>query len=367
MDLSWEQLGAKLISTSNKKGLPLVGQFELTSRCNLNCSMCYVRTSDRCVNPAGGNEAAPSELTARQWIKLAEQAKEAGTLYLLLTGGEVFTRSDFRTIYEEIAMMGFNIELLTNATLITPEIAQWLGRVPPSTVGITLYGASAETYGQVCGNPQAYEQAINGIKLLLNEGLTLLLKTTVVRSNVKDFRKIADFSFKENLEFGIVNYISPRRDGCNTLTDEVRLSPEELVLFEADAERYLRSKRKSPPSGNIKDVVPPPLYEDDNNTCTAGRSAYWITSDGRMTACGLMEEPFSLPVNLGLAEAWKLLKQEFAGLPKSQECSNCELQEYCMTCPARLKNETGFYNKASEYICKHAQYRKILSIKGKEE
>lgn len=367
MDLSWEQLGSKLISTANKKGIPLVGQFELTSQCNLNCTMCYVHNPLWGTGRVGSGRtgrakaAEKPQLTAREWIGIAEQAKESGTLYLLLTGGEVFTRADFKTIYEEISMLGFSIELLTNATLITPDIAQWLGRIPPSTVGVTLYGASAETYGQVCGNPQAYAQAMKGIKLLMNEGITLHLKTTIIKSNVNDFKKIADFSFEHNLEFGIVNYISPCRDECSSTINEVRLSPEELAHFEAAAESYLSTKHTSPPTGGAKGI-PAPQFEDTANTCTAGRSAYWITSEGKLTPCGLMKEPCGFPVKAGFAEAWKLIRDEFAGLPEAQECAGCKLKEYCMACPARLKNETGFYDRASEYLCKHAQYRKSISV-----
>lgn len=357
MEISWEQLGTRLMNNSNRKGLPIVGQFELTSRCNLSCRMCYIH------NSFTDEDAKRTELSAKEWISLAEQARDAGTLYLMLTGGEVFLRKDFKTIYEEISMMGFNIELLTNASMITPEIAKWLGRIPPSKVGITLYGASAETYGKVCGNAQAYKETINGIELLLNEGISLDLKTTVIRSNIEDFNWIADFSFEKGLQFGVVNYISPRRDGCNNLVQEERLSPKELSIFETHAETYLNERIKSTwESDNDGSAF---FSQDTDNTigCTAGRSAYWITSEGKMTPCGLMEEPYALPVKSGLSTAWNNLKEKYASLPYLVKCSNCELREYCMACPARLKNETGFYDKCSKYLCELAQYRRETPIK----
>ena len=64
--------------------------------------------------------------TAEEWIDLSRQARDAGVLYVLLTGGEVFLRSDFRQIYEAISEMGFSVQIYTNGTLITPEIAKWL-------------------------------------------------------------------------------------------------------------------------------------------------------------------------------------------------------------------------------------------------
>lgn len=360
MKISWEQLGDKLISISSKNGVPIVGQFELTSRCNLSCRMCYVH------KPSDNLHSTVSELSAKDWVGLAEQARDAGTLYLLLTGGEVFMRKDFKTIYEEVSMMGFNIELLTNGTMITPEIASWLGRIPPSITGITLYGASADTYGRICGNPEAFIKAIQGIRLLLNEGISVHLKTTVLQDNVKDFDELAEFSFKHGLDFGIVNYISPRRDGGSTPVKEDRLSPEELSRFEAYADKCLSkaSQNKLQETNSYNAALS--KGSSSYISCTAGRSAYWITSEGKMTPCGIMNQPYTLPMKVGLSEAWRELKEKYAKLPYSMECSNCDLQEYCMVCPARLKNETGFYDKSSEYLCELAKCRRNLSINNIE-
>ena len=101
----------------NKAGrmkLPVSATFELTSRCNFNCKMCYVHDAD-C------SRDKPLELTAAQWIDIAEQAEKAGTLFLLLTGGEPLLREDFNEIYAAIAKMGFVISVNTNLSLLTEE------------------------------------------------------------------------------------------------------------------------------------------------------------------------------------------------------------------------------------------------------
>ena len=67
-----------------KERIPLSGTFELTGRCNLSCKMCLVR-----VNGSRIRELGCRERTADEWIHMAEQTAEAGTLGLLLTGGEV--------------------------------------------------------------------------------------------------------------------------------------------------------------------------------------------------------------------------------------------------------------------------------------
>ena len=67
--------------------------------------MCYVH---------GALQTSDGELPADRWIALAEEARVAGLLYLLLTGGEPLVRSDFCEIYEATAQMGFLISVNTN-------------------------------------------------------------------------------------------------------------------------------------------------------------------------------------------------------------------------------------------------------------
>ncbi len=54
--------------------------------------MCYVRMSKEEMNKVG------RQRTVDEWIEIAEQAKEMGTLFILLTGGEPFLQKDFKEL-----------------------------------------------------------------------------------------------------------------------------------------------------------------------------------------------------------------------------------------------------------------------------
>lgn len=129
---------------------PAHGSFELTSRCNLSCRMCFVR------HAAGDRVQMGNELSASAWLDLARQAVDNGMVFLLLTGGEVFLRRDFFEIYEPLTRMGLLLSLFTNGTLINRDIAARLAQAPPSRTEITLYGATAATYEAVTGVPGSY-------------------------------------------------------------------------------------------------------------------------------------------------------------------------------------------------------------------
>ena len=139
-------------------GIPVSGTFELTSRCNFSCKMCYIHSSD-C------NKNKEYELSADEWIKLGEKARDAGMIFLLLTGGEPLIREDFPLIYKRLNSMGFIISINTNGSLITDEIIELFREYTPGRVNVSLYGASDETYRSLCSS-DSYEKAISNIKKL---------------------------------------------------------------------------------------------------------------------------------------------------------------------------------------------------------
>ena len=114
-----------LFAKAGSHGIPLSGTFELTARCNLGCRMCYIHRRE--------NDAAAraGELTAAQRLALAEDCRDAGTLLLLLTGGEPFLRPDFREIYTGCRRMGMLVSINSNATLIDGGAVDFLAADPP--------------------------------------------------------------------------------------------------------------------------------------------------------------------------------------------------------------------------------------------
>ena len=69
--------------------IPISGTFELTPRCNFNCRMCYVHLPESEIHKHG------RELSAGEWLRIAREAKEAGTTWLCITGGEPLMHPEF--------------------------------------------------------------------------------------------------------------------------------------------------------------------------------------------------------------------------------------------------------------------------------
>ncbi|MCP4715483.1 MAG: radical SAM protein, partial [Deltaproteobacteria bacterium] len=152
------------------KRIPINGTLELTRRCNLACRHCYNNL------PLHDQPARRNELSTAELRRVLDELADAGCLWLLLTGGEPFARSDILDIYSAARDKGFIITLFTNATLISEQIADTLAARPPFSIEVTLYGATEKTYERITGVPGSYERCLRGIRLLQSRGLPLKLK-----------------------------------------------------------------------------------------------------------------------------------------------------------------------------------------------
>lgn len=341
-------------------GIPVSGIFELTPRCNLQCKMCYVRLTPAQMAPIG------QELSARKWLRLAREAKDAGMTFLLLTGGEPTLRGDFPEIYEGLAKMGFSISINTNGTLLSPSLRTLWHDLPPAQVNVTLYGVCRDDYAALCSNPDAFDSVVDGLDWLRGEGILVHLNTTIVPSNYAKWEQIEQFARDRGLELRLTNYCFPpaRRGICDARRDFFRLSPEEAgrlavqdLFFREGSDSVIKraSHMDQPIENDCSLETGEPMH------CSAAKSQFWITWDGRMTPCGMLDQPVVYPLDDSFPESWSCLRQLCSTIRLCPECSACEIQSTCQNCAAVTYTETGRFDGKPEYMCKMNQaYRKAL-------
>ena len=77
----------------------------------------------------------------------------------------------------------FSSTLFTNGTLVTERIADHLVAWRPFAIEITLYGLTQATYERLTGIPGSFDKCMRGIRILIDRGLPLSLKTVAVSTN----------------------------------------------------------------------------------------------------------------------------------------------------------------------------------------
>ena len=340
-------------------GIPISGTFELTPCCNMSCKMCYVR-----MTTAEQRAIAPLK-TAEEWLNFGKECRDNGLLYLLLTGGEPFLRPDFRQIYQGLYRLGFLMSINTNGTLIDEEVVSWLKETPPTRVNVTLYGTSDETYARLCGNPHGYSQAVHGIKLLLHAGISVQLNCSLTPDNVNDFSGIYAFAKENHLQVRATSYMFPpiRRDAA-MIGENRRFTAMESayqsarIICESYGEDWFldRMTRDLPPipseSGDDCPDIP-----GEGIRCRAGKCSFWVTWNGRLTACGMLPADHAPDAfSSGFASAWQQVRTAAAAIRLPSKCATCEARDNCKACAAMVYGETGSFDKVPVYRCEMTKH-----------
>lgn len=369
------KLSDLLVQKAIRMKVPLSGTFELSPVCNFACRMCYVRKTQQEVN-----NSSRKILTLEDWRRIAREAREAGTLYLLLTGGEPLLWPHFWTLYEELVDMGFLVSINTNGSLIDQDAVARFRKRPPERLNITLYGASDETYKRLCGADGVFSKVDLGIRSLLESGLTVKINCSLTPENAADLDWIVDYAKERGTQLQVATYMFPpiRRDPSSIGRNE-RFTPEESARYLL---RYLERYRGQEPYRqylqSILDgcVEPPGLDEgcidplDGKIRCRAGRASFWITWDGWMTPCGMMPEPKADLKDLPFTPAWKDVTESSDTLQLSGVCSTCPNADVCHPCAAISYAETGSTSGIPTFMCKLTQHvqriaRETLHVENK--
>ena len=347
-----------LYAKAAKNHIPLGGTFELSPVCNFSCKMCYVRKTHEQICAEGKRLR-----TADEWLALAEKCADEGMLYLLLTGGEPFLYPGFKELYIRLHKMGLVLSINSNGTLIDEETVAWLKEYAPSRINITLYGASGETYRRVCGNPGGYQKAVNAVKKLLEAKIPVVINSSMIPENADDLEAIVKFGHGLGINTRVATYMFPpaRRDAEET---DSRFTPEESARLRMRHTRCAVSrevyedwlKRKSQTGSDDTQDTWGDSLEPDCMKCRAGRSAFWVSWDGTMTACGMMGFPRTeLPFEDDFAACWKRLNEAVLGSQVLASCAGCPHKELCKPCAAMVATECGDPNGKPEYLCALAE------------
>lgn len=272
-------------------------------------------------------------------------------------------RPDFCEIWEGIYKFGFVITLYTNATLVTPKIMDTLRRYPPHKIGITLYGASPETYNKVCGNGNAFQMALDGIHQLYTLPSSIEFRTMIIKENypeVSDVERLIHNEFGEGCKLIQTRIVAKSVRGACTDVAACRLEPEDNVRLafrrgieiiknyvgDSYDEKNLHAKYVNPPQENRRDSRITLLG------CDAGIHEYTISWDGKLLGCQMLSI-FSVDAKKkGFARAWQEFPETVKLMPINKKCLTCESRDICNNCYASRYAETGDLGGWPEYVCR---------------
>lgn len=171
---------------------------QITERCNLHCAHCFVSATRE------GAEMDPRRIEEELLPRLAA----ARVRRLTLTGGEPFAHAAVIEIAAMARRREMAVTICTNATLIESDLIAELRRMGVR-LNVSLDGFSVQGHGKFRGAPNSFEQTIETMRRLGEEGV---LKGVLVTPNrlaeVSEYRRLCEFARECGAEYVLMNPLS---------------------------------------------------------------------------------------------------------------------------------------------------------------
>ena len=344
-DVPYSEFGTALHRAALGSRVPLAGSFEITFKCNLRCVHCYIP-----------DFSGAGEMTTTEIRRILSEAADEGCLWMLLTGGEILSRTDFPDIYLHAKRLGLLITLYTNGTLVDRRTVDLWAEYPPFGIEITLYGLSDETYLKTTGFAGRFTRVRRAIDLIVSRGLMLTLKAVAMEPLSGEIDRMEAFCASIGVPFRYDPIIHARLDGSLAPT-RARSSPEAVVAYDAGDPRrlaeWLRYYRQI-----VQAMKPAPYLL----SCGAGLNSFHVDPKGTLLSCE------ALPLNGydlrrgTFRDGWYGLVGELRERRADavNVCASCELRGMCDRCPATATLETGSPDGWVPYFCEITHRRAAL-------
>lgn len=207
---------------SIEKLIPFAVTFETTYACNERCIHCYM------------DRNRPS-LSLSKIKRILDEIAAMGCLFISFTGGEFFARRDALKIVEYASKLHFVIDILSNGTLITEDVANALARYPVRRVQVSLYGATSKTHETITRLPGSFEKTLTSVGFLIRAGIKVEIAFPLMGINFHERYLVKNLAKSLGCLISPSHIITARNDGSQD-TFCFRLSDEQLKLFLKDKE-----------------------------------------------------------------------------------------------------------------------------------
>ncbi len=326
------------------KNTPRLIFWELTKRCNLNCAHCRAEAED--IDYSG-------ELETDGIKKIIDDITSKYSPILILTGGEPLYREDIFDIAAYAASKKLRVALATNGTLITDESAKKIKAAGIARASISIDGKNAESHDGFRGIPGAFDKALNGARLLKQNGVEFQFNMTVTKRNVGEINDILSLAVNEGAAALHLFMLVPVGCGVEIAeTDMISAEKyEEVLNWFYDRSREVSIEFKATCAPHYYRIIRQRAkaegrtlsFETDGMAamtrgCLAGTGVCFISHRGDVQPCGYLPLSAGNVVQTPFPEVWEN-SELFATLRNFNalkgKCGACEYKGVCGGCRAR--------------------------------
>lgn len=285
--------------------------------CNNKCQHCVIDDSkDKLVR-----NKQSTELTTDECIQQIEYARKKGATSIVLTGGEVTIRKDFRQLINKCIDNNLSITVQTNGRMLSRnKLIDAVKDIRDIRFVIALHGNSEETHDQITQVCGSFKETCEGIRAMANIGKLVIVKVVISKFNMSELPAIVKLSFDLGVKYicfafphgqGAArknfNNVIPRYNDLKPFLDETINEAQELhVNIEFEAVPFC--------------IIP-------NSMQLVGELKFY---DGDTLCRQVNEEPFD----------WNEIRKDIK--LKGPSCKKCDMNEFCEGPWSEYPNAFGF-------------------------
>ncbi len=344
---------SQLQSLAYARMIPLNVSLELTLACNIRCLHCYNfdRDSDGPACGPGGTADAP-ELSLDEILRVMGELREAGCLFLSLTGGEVLSSPHLFPVLDRARELNLAVQLLSNGTLLRPGVAARLAAYRNLLgISISLYGATPEVHDGITQINGSWRRTLDGAERVRAQGIAVRLKLIVMRPNAHEVAAMRALADARKFPYLLDLTVTSRHDGTSGSL-AMRITEEDLVALYR---------------GPLRDLVPDGRRTVDEAAfpCNCARGNCAVSSRGEVFPC------VSVPWSAGnvrrqpFGEIWRdsPVFQQIRGLKMADypACAPCPDKAFCSRDRGAAYNASGSYTGTDPFVCASASVARSVS------
>lgn len=326
-------------------------RLEITSHCNLNCKYCH--------NAQFSNRT--DDMSTDDILRLIYNLKEYYDINkVLLTGGEPMVNKDLCKIISELTVLGIKADMVTNATLLTEEMAMQLQEAGLKRIRISIDELDEISMVRGTTNPDSLWKTARMIVEKTN--IQLCIHTVCTPANVKNLYNV----YKKVLEIGAARWrvfdIGFQGNSVDASSDfQLDTYYKDLIISTKKIlEDYLENSRKDILEMEINNIFRTAFLEmeetefDFDETLKSRlklspcdyitKHQLSVRSNGEATLCQYFHNPI---FNFAKAkfDVDKAVKNRVACLEDEitmEDVSYCSKCKYCMVCNSGCRSRAQF-------------------------
>ncbi|MCR5709000.1 MAG: TIGR04133 family radical SAM/SPASM protein [Bacteroidales bacterium] len=312
--------------------------WECTLRCNAACLHC------------GSDCRASSEIKdmpAADFLRVIDSLTphvDPHSTFIILTGGEPLVRRDLEKVGRELYDREYPWGIVTNGILLDRRRFDSLLGSGIHTATVSLDGFS-EDHTWMRGNPKAFDNASNAIRMMASEpGFIFDVVTCVNQRNLPSLEEFKEYLISLGVRDWRIFTIFPV--GRARLYPELQLSDSQftevmdfIVRTRREGRIHLNYACEGFLGGYEEEVRDMPYH------CDAGVSVASVLADGSISACPSIRSRF-YQGNIYTDDFWEVWNTRFQmyrdrSWARTGQCAGCNMFRYCRGGGLHLHDHEG--------------------------